>query len=594
MSTDDVRDRGLRALADRVTAGLWGPPGVGPRLVVCGDTKLAHELIRELQRGDARVTAVVPRQKGPRSADVRGIRGIRVVAVDRLDAAALRLAGVAEAEALALTDSDDVANLHAAFCAREVNPRVRLAIRMFHSQLAAGTRKLLADCVVLSDASMAAPAFVAAALGAVVPEHFRLSGRTLTVARRVDVRPEDVVCGLAGPGPDGRTALLPADESRADLVLAEAGGGRPGGAEREVRRLARIGRWRRPFADAWWTARGVLRRGTTVALLTCVLAVAVASWVLARAQPGPHDFLPSLYLALLTTAGNAEIDPAATGATKAAQVVLALAGLAFVPLLTAAIVDTLVTVRLARESRRLRHPWQDHVVVVGLGHVGIRVIRQLHDLGVELVAVEKDPTAHGVEVARQLGIPVIIGDASQEEVQRSGRVAESRALVVLSTDDVANLETALVARAARADLRVVLRLYDGDFATRVQRTFQIGISRSVSMVSAPMFAAKLLEREVFATIPVERHVLQVASVTVEPGAALAGAGVAAAARPGAVRVLAVARGTERWWNPDPGLRLQVGDRVVAVCRRAGLAELAGRAQAPPPLPELHVERRGGA
>ncbi|GGJ90925.1 potassium transporter TrkA [Pilimelia anulata] len=580
MSTDDWRERALRALAGRVPPALRRGPEDAPRLVVCGDTLLAHELIRELQTGDARITAVIPRQRNRRSADVESIRGVRLVRADRTDAAALRAAGVAGADAVALTDPDDVANLHAALCAREVNPGVRLAIRMFNSQLAAGTRELIPDCVVLSDASMAAPAFVAAALGAVVPEHFRLFGRTLTVARRADTRPGEVVCGLAAPGPDGRTVLLPADEAAADLVLAEAPG-RSNGAAREVRRLARTGRWRRPFTDAWWTLRELGRRGTTVALAVCVLAVAVAGAVLARAQRVP-DLFEGLYLVLLTAAGNADIEPAAGGPAQAAQLVLTLAGLAFVPLLTAVIVETLVSVRLARETHRLRHPWQDHMVVVGLGHVGVRVIRQLRDLGAEVVAVERDPAVRGVGVARELDVPVIIGDAADEGVLRAARVEQCRALVVLSTDDVANLESALTARALRPDLRVVLRLFDGDFAERVQRTFRIAISRSVAKVSAPMFAAQMQDREVFATIPVDRNVLRVARLTVAEGAPLSGAPVGAAARPGQVRVIAAEVGGERHWNPDPGLVLAPGDRVVAVCRGEGLAHLAASAQLLPP------------
>ena len=45
--------------------------------------------------------------------------------------------------------------------------------------------------------SMAAPSFVAAALGEPAPSHVRVSGRTLYVARREDADPGQVLCGLA-------------------------------------------------------------------------------------------------------------------------------------------------------------------------------------------------------------------------------------------------------------------------------------------------------------------------------------------------------------------------------------------------------------
>ena len=114
---------------------------------------------------------------------------------------------------------------------------------------------------------------------------------------------------------------------------------------------------------------------------------------------------------------------------------------------------------------------------------------------------------------------MIIGDASRTETLAAASVATCRALVVVSTDDVTNLETALLGRAAQPDLRVVLRLFDGEFADRVRRAFNINISRSVSYLAAPAFAAAMLGRQVLATIPVRRRVLLVAELPIGDGLA---------------------------------------------------------------------------
>src|SRR5450631_3610713 len=94
------------------------------------------------------------------------------------------------------------------------------------------------------------------------------------------------------------------------------------------------------------------------------------------------------------------------------------------------------------------------------------------------------------------------------------------------------LEAALHARAIRADLRIVLRLYDDDLAERVQKMIGNTVSRSVSYLAAPAFAAAMLEHQVLRTIPVGRHVLLIADVRVEAGAELAGKPVAEAERRG--------------------------------------------------------------
>src|SRR5262249_59605254 len=91
-------------------------------------------------------------------------------------------------------------------------------------------------------------------------------------------------------------------------------------------------------------------------------------------------------------------------------------------------------------------PMSRHVVVVGLGDVGTRVIHMLHDLGADVVAIETDERARGVRVARDLGIPLIIGDCRQGETLRAASVHTGRTLLVLTPDDVTNLQTALLGR----------------------------------------------------------------------------------------------------------------------------------------------------
>ena len=133
------------------------------------------------------------------------------------------------------------------------------------------------------------------------------------------------------------------------------------------------------------------------------------------------------------------------------------------------------------------------------------------------------------------------------------------------------------------DLRVVLRLFDGDFAERVQEAFGIGISRSVSYLAAPAFVAALLERAVIATIPVDRHALLVAEVPVAAGSALDGRPLSAVARPGEVRLLAHSRvGQKTDWRADPRMVISAGDRLTVVARRAGLGALLRETTPPPP------------
>ncbi|MEU4679708.1 NAD-binding protein [Micromonospora sp. NPDC023737] len=584
------RDRARRAVEWN-----WRRPAGDPRphYVICGRDSLAYYvaealLASDVPAGGARVTVIVPERHRSNGADVATLKGVRVFRSDRLDEATFRAANLPGAAGLALLDQDDVGNLHAALCAQAVDKNVRQVLRMFNGTLADGVRTLLkAPVEVLSDAEMAAPAFVAAALGEVDPTHFQHRGRTLRVARRADVREQDVVCALADLRDPQRVVLLPADQSAADLVLAEATG-QPPGTEVAARRLVRARR--RPVAVFMRAVRGFATRKIGIAMMLVLAVVAILGALIAQTEDhiSPAE---ALYVTLVTTLSGADPDPNKSGGAQVMQVVLNFAGLALIPLITAVVVDGIVNARLALHTGRLQPHRAGHVVVVGLGNVGTRVMAQLREYDVEVVAIDKDPEPRGGGLARQLEVPLIVGDAARPETLEAASVAACQALVIVSTDDVANLEAALAARDTRADLRVVLRLFENDFAERVEEAFGLGVSRSVSYLAAPAFTGALTERAVIATIPVGRHALPVAEVPVAAGSELDGRPLGAVFREGQVRVIArtpAGGGRTIWWKDlDPRQVIFAGDRLTVVARRAGLEWLT-RQCAPPAPPERDV------
>jgi Trk K+ transport system NAD-binding subunit len=562
---------------------------VRPHFVICGADALVYTVAEELANAGHRIrlTVIVPARLRADIPDLATLRDVRVIRAERLDERTFRSAGLAGAAALALVMPDDVVNLHAALCAQAVEPDLRLVIRMFNTGLGYGVRRLFADCAVLSDAAMAAPAFVAASLGEVAPTHVRLAGRTVYVARRADVQPQHVVCALTAADGAGRVDVLPADPAPAaqrptDLVLAEATG-RPAGQAVAAQRLVRARRRRRPVRLLGRAARAALSRKLGIAVLVTLIVTAVSGAVLVHTDNTVNGFWRSIYVTLRTVVGSSDVELNRSGVAQAAQLVLTIAGLALLPLITAAVVEGMVNARLALSSGKVAARHEDHIVVVGLGNVGTRVLRQLVDLGLEVVAIDRSADARGAKVAEQLGVPFIVGDAAREETLRAASIATSKALVVVSTDDVTNLQAALNARAVRPDLRVVLRLFDDDFARRVQTAFTINSSRSVSRLAAPAFAAAMLDRDVLATIPVDRHALLVAGVQVCAGSPLDGGSLSQADRPLSVRVIGLASaGAERVdWAPDPRRVLAAGDRIMVVARRAGLRALVEQATPPP-------------
>jgi Trk K+ transport system NAD-binding subunit len=567
-------------------------------VVVCGSDSLALRLVEELTRTDEPVTVVVDDAGGalPR----RMVKlGARVVEGPASEVRTLRAAGVATARALALVSDDDVGNIHAALAAQDLNPRLRLVVRMFNVRLGQRIDNLFDDCTVLSASTIAAPFFVDAALGDGGGQLIRIAGRQLVAGPPEAVR--DVLAPLSAPGPGGARALLPDDAARATLVLGtprdpDTGDGAatpPVGtvADPPAVRAGRRARRRRTGRAATLKAIARALISQRLRLMTGVLAVLVGVATLVFHAGVPKlGWIDAFYFTVTTFTSTGNADLAELGASPQMKVFgafLMLLGVLTIAVLTAVVVDDLVGARLAHTlGAPVGHP-EKHVVVCGLGTVGLRVAEQLRAAGVDVVGVERDPDPATYATARRIGIPLVRGDASEEEALRAAGVATARCVVAVTDDDVANLEAGLASRTLRADLRVVLRLFDSDLADRVGRRLDLSISRSVSMAAAPVFAAAMMGREVIAAVPAGRRVLLVAEAPVSAGSVLAGAPIEEIDSAGMTRVIGHVRGGDVHWRPECETPIAAGDSLLVVATRAGLSRtlvLTG-AGADTPAPE---------
>lgn len=559
---------------------MAGPLGLWRRnrehVVVCGDDALAYRLVDELAtRYGGRVTVIMRsrcRNYGPRIAK---LTNVHIVEAERLDDEAFQAARLVDAEALALVHQDDVGNIHAALRAYGIKPDLRVVIRMFNVSLGHRIRQMFADCAVHFDAAMAAPWFVAAALDQVAPSHIRLPGRTLYAARRSDVPPNRLVCTLADTRAATGPRVLPDDSGQArephdtDLVLAIASG-----TTRDP--LAR-GRLRRRITTAVRDALyATVNRKLSIAVLTLVAVILAGTGLFATL--GHMNWFRAVYVTLLYASGGGDPQDKYDFVQQALHILVQLAGLALIPVVTARVVDSVVGARLALATGKLREPVTGHAVVVGLGNVGSRVIAQMDDLGMSVVGVDINPDAIGVQLARQRGIPVIVGDATREETLRAANVDHCDVLVAVSTNDVANLEVGLLARGMQRQLRVVMRLFDDDFAVRVQKHFTFDISTSVAKLAAPAFAVSMTERSVVGTVPVGRRALLVAEFPIAPGSDLDGRLVRHAHEPGAARAIALITDPdgETLLPPPPDRQLRPGDQLVVLATRSGIRGMLER------------------
>jgi Trk K+ transport system NAD-binding subunit len=516
-------------------------------------------------------------------------RGVRLVVGDHRLIPVLRTAGVADAAVLVLTIDDDLGNLNAALAACELRPDIRLVIRMFDQELGAHIPDLFPDAVALSSSALAAPGFVSAAIDGETGSRFRLAGRLLASRHSTDPAQAPMSVPIARLNPDRTVAMLPdVDANGPDLIVIDVAEEDPGAlatdlAPQQAHRGGPVGR-------AWGGVRARFatpeRRLVRFAAILVGLAIGSAIFFGVISRLSPLDAV-SYAITLLTGAPlptDLQTESANVG-LRVYAIVLSLVGAALVAVVYAFITDALIRSRLLQTLGRRTVPanMRDHVIVAGLGSIGYRVALGIAARGVPVVVVEVHDESRFVAPARAAGIPVYIGDARHREVLEDLRVGSARAVVAATSNDLVNLSTALNARALRPDMRVVVRLFDPDFAVRVQQGFGIRFTRSVSHLAAPAFAAAAVGSEVMATVPVgDRRVILFARLRVPAGSLLEGRLAGAMNTEGALRVLAVADpGSEeaRWDFPVDEI-LDAGEEVVVAATRAGLGELLHLASTP--------------
>ncbi len=178
--------------------------------------------------------------------------------------------------------------------------------------------------------------------------------------------------------------------------------------------------------------------------------------------------------------------------------------------------------RLLLDKGSRREAWQvalastyrDHIIVCGLGRVGMRTVQQLIDAGYSAVVIERDWSSEFVEHALNSKVPVVIGDAREVLTLRRAGVLRACAVVAAVNDDLLNIEIALTIRAFRPTLRLVLRVFNEDLDYNLEKTFGRNAAFSASALAAPTYAAAAVSRDVDYVLPTASKLLAISRLTI--------------------------------------------------------------------------------
>ncbi len=540
---------------------------------------------------------------------------------------ALLAAGLDGASAVVCVPADDLRAMELALLARRMRPEVRLVVQLDNAAVGRALAEVTGAGSVLDVAALSAPSVVQACLGHRV-HALHLAGQEFMVAELTAERPATLrelygdLAPLAVDGPEplvcpGRDRPVRAGErvtlvgtrdqftghGAADIVGApDPTSGVPGAVVAGARAAAAARAAEREETGGEAGLFALLRsliddagrtfRATLLGLAGLfVMSVVVLRLGYVKPDGSGMSVLDAVYFTVETigTIGYGDFSFADQHPwLRSYAVGLMLLGVVLA-IWFALLTQLLVSGQVERSFRRRRAAaMRGHIIVVGLGSVGIRVLPGLLAAGKRVVVVERDPSNRNLARARELGVPVVTGDATDPATLAAVNLNHAAAVAVLTSDDLVNIETGLVVRdqlgTRWGHVPVVLRVFDRQLCDTVENAFDFRYVRSTAALAAPWFVGAALGLDVLGTFYVDRLPFMVGRLTVPTGGGLDG--LAMGELSARTRVVAIHRAarddSERRleYPPRNNTRFGAGDdaylvgpyeELLAVLRRDALA-----------------------
>lgn len=591
----ETRERGGSSTATSVTPhdsgrheGLAGVSDWHGHVIVCGLQPVGVRTVEQLYLAGARVVVIDGESVSHRHVTVVEEWGVPVVSRRASLTETLFAAGVAGAEAVIAIESTDLETLETVLLVHDLRADVRVVAHLDNPAVARAVEEISGVATVLDVASLFAPSVIEASLkrrahdivlGAthfvttevVVPRRATLRelyGSLVPLGVARDAEQDPIVCPARDVrvGPGDRVTLF-GTRDELDAVGLRSQTTHAGAVRTPARRV--LGAGRRVVGHLMSDEDRSLRFALGLALVLLVVSTLVLHFGY-RTPGGRRDLsmLSGLYFTVETiaTVGFGDFSFSTQPVwMEAFGIALILAGTTLVTTIFALLTNALVSRRIAQSLGQAQIPgMQGHVVLVGLGAVGMQVLDGLLRRGREVVVVERDETNRYLNQVRQRGVPLVIGDSTLAETLDSVNLASAASVAIVTSDDMTNIETGLAVRDRLgerwAEVPVILRVFDRDLGGRLEASFGFRHVWSTVAIAAPWFVGAALGLEVLFSFYVGTHPFLIARLRVRPGGGLDG--VAMSELSADIRVVAIARqgATDDFEHPPRrGTRLVAGD-----------------------------------
>ena len=470
-----------------------------PLIIVCALGRTGYKIYSLLKQQGANVVGIssIPLSTQPQPDE-------QIIVGNLRSHQTLIKAGIQHASTIVLASSDDALNLAILTEARTINPKIRIINRLYNYTLGKRLDYTLPDHLTMSVSSLAAPIFVFAALGNKAIGHLRMFERIWPLyEEKITYDHPWLGVELAQLWDNLERMLiyyLPA-KGEMDLVSAVVKGKKLQAGDHLIvgTKPTKTNKRRLPL-QKWFKALFNIGKykehGRPVIIVSFTLLITILlatfTYVCVNLNISPVDALYFSVGMITGAGGKEEVAESGPDGIKIFTAIMMIVGAGVIGICYALINDFVLGSRIKQFWDAARVPSHNHYIICGLGGIGMAVVRELRQQGHEVVVIECDYNNRFLHSVRSLGIPVIVEDGTLANTLKAANVEGAEALIVVTSNDMINVEIGLTAKALVPKLPIVLRIRDSQFALSAQEVFQFENVLSPTELATYSFAAAAL------------------------------------------------------------------------------------------------------
>lgn len=347
-----------------------------------------------------------------------------------------------------------------------------------------------------------------------------------------------------------------------------------------LRRRSYSRRFRAAARDTWVLLRE-FRTAVILFTLSILIGAVIFQIMYRNAYDQPLGYVEAVYNVLSLTFFQPPFDFPDQWYLQLFLFVMPAIGLAMLALGAADFVTLLFnrSSRLSKWEEAVASVYSDHIIVCGLGHLGLRVIRELILWDEDIVVVEAKSENSRVGEMRKYEIPCIFGDARHTDTLEKAGIERAKAVIVCTNDDLINIQIASRIREQNKTLRLVMRMFDDSFARSMADRFDMSAVMSASLLAAPAFAGAAAGVEIVQMFHVADKVLAMGRVIVTRGSRLEGMILSQVEDALDLSIVLLQSGENVDVHPEPNVVLRAGDSIAVVGAPTSIKSLAAHNQA---------------